>query len=120
MFRSELTGETSGPHPRPDLAIERTGGSTGAESLHSRNMFILTEVDWEMQHHVSFLVERALRLFQAARACITGGAGNFARSRLLRRLFRGVAALPARGEPAQKPAAARIGCPTICAERRPD
>ena len=54
MFRSELTGETSGPHPRPDLAIEHTGGSTGAESLHSRNLFILTEVDCETQHDGSF------------------------------------------------------------------
>ena len=51
MFRSELTGETSGPHPRPDL--EHTGGSTGAESLHSRNLFILTEMDRGTQHGVS-------------------------------------------------------------------
>jgi hypothetical protein len=44
--------------------------------------------------------------------------GNFARSRLFRRLFRGVASLPSRREPAKKPAAARIGCPTIRAGRR--
>ena len=53
MFRSELTGETSGPHPWPDLAHKHTGGSTGAESLHSRNMFILTDPERETQHRLS-------------------------------------------------------------------
>jgi hypothetical protein len=58
-------------------------------------------------------------LFCPTPACASCGAGNFARSRLSRRLFRGAASIPATREPAKKPAAARIGCPTICAECRP-
>ena len=76
MFRSELTGETSGPHPRPDLAVKHTGGSTGAESLHSRNMFILTEVDREMQHGFRFVRFVARAVLPAASAVVATSASE--------------------------------------------